>query len=100
MEDNIREEGGEDGKIYLLFFGKIKKSEINRVQLFVCDLDFGECYCKSSYIREGFRRKFWSGLKYLKGKFKKIFIIFCFFFEVCEYDKEYGEDEEEEGEGI
>lgn len=99
MEDNTREEGDEDGKTHPPFSGKIKKSEINRVQSPACDSDSGECHCKSSHTREGLRRKSWSGSKYSKGKSKKTPTIPCSSSEACEYDKEHGEDEEEEGEG-
>lgn len=99
MEDNTREECDEDGKTHPPFSGKIKKSEINRVLSSACDSDSGEWHCKSSHTREGLRRKSWSGSKYSKGKSKKTPTIPCSSSEACEYDKEHGEDEEEEGEG-
>lgn len=72
MEDNTREEGDEDGKSHPPFSGKIKKSEINRVQSSACDSDSGECHCKSSHTREGLRRKSWSGSNIQKGNPRKL----------------------------
>lgn len=102
MEDNRREEDDEDGNVrnetHSTVSGRMTKNEINGVQL-ACDSDSCECHCESSHTREGPRRKSWGGSKYSKGKSKKRPTIPCSSSEACEYDKEHGEDEEEEGEG-
>lgn len=102
MEDNRREEDDDDGNVrnetHSTVSGRMTKNEINGVQL-ACDSDSCECHCESSHTREGPRRKSWGGSKYSKGKSKKRPTIPCSSSEACEYDKEHGEDEEEEGEG-
>lgn len=103
MEDNRREEDDNDGNVrnetHSTVSRRMKKNEINGVQSSACDSDSCECHCKSRHTREGPRRKSWGGSKYSKGKSKKTPTIPCSSSEACEYDKEHGEDEEDEGEG-
>ncbi|XP_061180558.1 uncharacterized protein LOC133189167 [Saccostrea echinata] len=109
MEENTEEKHSNSSeKPGRLCENKVKKREVKKIQCPVLDSDSCECHYEDKHtcMKGEFKRKPRSGSNQSKSKFsfnsnvgsKNIFAVPCSSSEACEYDKENGEDDEDEGE--
>ena len=106
MDDRVADDSGDknESRAHSGKIQRIKKNEMKKFKDDVCDSDSCECQCHGGskqcqrrHVREGPKKKAaGGGSKHSKGKSKKTPTIPCSSSEACEYDKEQGEDDEEE----
>ena len=106
MDDRVADDSGDknESRAHSGKIQRIKKNEMKKFKDDVCDSDSCECQCQGGskqcqrrHVKEGPKKKAaGGGSKHSKGKSKKTPTIPCSSSEACEYDKEQGEDDEEE----